>query len=77
MAMDYILRCAPFGTTIRFGQVALRDQPAAVLHQRIPMKHSNASVPGPEDASPGDGGPGDPPAPDTDAENQPAEKKRG
>ena len=34
MAVDHVQRGAPFGMTIRLGQVALHNQAAAVLHQR-------------------------------------------
>ena len=33
--MDHVQHGAPFGMTIRLGQVALHDQAAAVLHQSI------------------------------------------
>ena len=37
--MDHVQRGTSFGTAIGLGQVALDDQAATVLHQRMPMKH--------------------------------------
>ena len=36
MAVDHVQRGTPFGTAVGPGQVALDDQAAAVLHQRMP-----------------------------------------
>jgi hypothetical protein len=46
MAMHHIHRGTPFGVTVSLRQIALNNQTVPVLHQRMPMKHSVAPVPG-------------------------------